>query len=135
MRTRVPPFMLATFATFAILGCAPQDGTGTSSGASGSSSGSSTSTADSGATTTAGQACLDMASAFATAAKRCGGNYDGERAAFIRDLAGNDCNSVTIRNETELRGQCFASFGKITCDALRNQRFDPSCAEQIIRSR
>lgn len=126
-------FTLATFTALAVLGCAPQDGTGTSSGASGSSGSSS---GDGGAaTTTAGKACFDTAAAFATAAKRCGGNYDAEYAAFVRDLAGGDCNSVSIRNEAELRNQCFPSLGRITCDALRSSRFDPSCAEQILRSR
>jgi hypothetical protein len=131
----VRPFTLATFAALAVLGCAPGDGTGTSSGTSASSSGSSGTSGDASVNTLAGQACLDMAASFATAAQRCGGNYDAERAAFIRDLAGGDCNSVSIRAEAELRRQCLPSFSRITCDALRNQRFDPSCAEQIIRSR
>lgn len=131
----VRPLTLATFAALAVLGCAPQDGTGTSGGTSASSSGASGSSGDASVNTTAGQACLDTAAAFATAAQRCGGNYEAERAAFIRDLAGGDCNSVAIRAEAELRRQCIPSFARIACDALRNQRFDPSCAEQIIRNR
>jgi hypothetical protein len=51
----------------------------------------------------------------------------------VRDLANGDCDSVTIRNENELRAQCLPSLGVIACDAFANQRFDPSCAEQIIR--
>ena len=60
-------------------------------------------TAATAGTTIAGKACLDTATAYATAAQRCGGDYDAERAAFIRDLANGDCDSVSIRNETELR--------------------------------
>lgn len=125
------PLALAGFAALAVLGCAPQDGTGSSSGTSGSSG----SSRDSGVVTTAGKACVDTATAFATAAKRCGGNFDAEYAAFIRSTAGGDCDSTSIRNESELRRQCLPSLGRITCDALKNQRLDPSCAEQIIRLR
>jgi hypothetical protein len=122
----------AALAATLMTGCLPQDGTGTSS--SSTSSSSSGGTTDASTSTLAGKACLDTADAFATAAKRCGGNYDTEYAAFIRDLAGGNCNDVSIRNETELRTQCLPSFQVIACDALANQRFAPSCAEQIIRS-
>jgi hypothetical protein len=115
------------------LGCAPQDGTG-SSGSSGSSSGTSGG-GDSGATTLAGKACLDTADAFAKAQARCGGDYTAARNATIRDLANGDCDSVTIRNETELRTKCFPALASISCADLVNQRFSPSCAEQIIRSK
>jgi hypothetical protein len=136
MSLPVRPFTLATFAALAILGCAPQDGTGSSSGSSSSSgSRSSSDGGDGGATTTAGKACLDTAAVFASAAARCGGNYDAEYAAFVRDVAGGDCNLVSIRNESELRTQCFPAMTRTTCDELRNQRFAPGCAEQIIRSR
>ena len=121
-----------------LIACLPLDNTGTSSGSASSTGGSSGSTADGGeggANTTAGLACLDTATAFATAAKRCGGDYDAERAAFIRDLANGDCNLVSIRNETELRSRCIPSFSTISCADLTNQRFAPSCAEQIIRSK
>lgn len=116
-----------------LLACLPLDNTGTSSG-SASSSGGSTDAGDSGGSL-AGKACLDTAAAFATAAKRCGGNYDAERTAFIRDLANGDCESVSIRNEAELRGQCIPSFNSISCADLTQQRFAPSCAEQIIRTK
>jgi hypothetical protein len=133
------PYALAWFTAFALLGCLPTEGGGTSS-SSGGTSGSSGSTGDGGSsgdagTTTAGKACLDTASAFATAAQRCGGDYDAERAAFIRDLANGDCDAVSIRNETELRSGCIPSFARISCSDLMQQRFAPSCAEQIIRSK
>jgi hypothetical protein len=137
MSIRIRPFALAITVAFATLGCAPQDGTGTSGGTSSTSGGGSrsgSSSSDAGATT-AGKACLDTADAFATAAKRCGSSYDAEYAAFVRELAGGDCNSVSIRNESELRTRCFPSLQRITCDALVNQRFDPTCAEQVIRTR
>jgi hypothetical protein len=125
--------VLTLFASVALVGCITTDGTGTSSGTSASSSGSST--ADSGATTAAGKACLDTADAYATAAARCGGTYAAEHTAFIQNLAGGDCNSVSIRNETELRTQCFPSLTRIPCADLTNNRVDPSCAEQIIRTK
>jgi hypothetical protein len=134
LKDTVARIALGFLAVVALDGCLPQDGTGTSSGTSASSGGTSgTASGDAGATTTAGKACLDTAAAYATAAKRCGGNYDAEYAAFIRDLANGDCNSVDIRNETELRTQCFPSLARILCDDLKNNRVDPSCAEQIIR--
>jgi hypothetical protein len=129
--------LLCTCAGLAPLACLPLDNTGSSSGSASSSGGSSGTATDGGegGTTTAGVACQDMATAYATAAKRCGGNYDAERTAFINGLANGDCNSVSIRNETELRSQCIPSFSSISCADLTNQRFAPSCAEQIIRSK
>lgn len=131
----VRPLSLAVFSALCLIGCLPQEGDTGSSGSSGSSGAGSSgrSSANDGGVTTAGQACLDTAAAFATAAQRCGGNYDAERAAVIRALANNDCNSVSIRNETELRTKCFPSLTRITCAALKEDRIDPSCAEQIIR--
>jgi hypothetical protein len=137
MRMPLRPLFLAVSAALAVLGCVEQPGTGTSSGtsaSSGGSSGSSGSGTDGGSISKAGQACLDTAAAFATAAQRCGGNYDAERTAFIRDLANGDCNAVSIRNEAELRSGCIPSFSRISCTDLTQQRFAPSCAEQIIRS-
>lgn len=85
--------------------------------------------------TAAAKACLDTATVYATSAKRCGGNYDAEYAAFIRDLANGDCNNVTIRNEAELRNQCFPALARIACNDLKEQRLAPSCAEQIVRNK
>ena len=142
MRMPASPVAVALLAgpvlALALIACLPLDNTGTSGGSASSTGGSSGTTADGGeggTTTTAGLACLDTATAFATAAKRCGGDSDAERAAFIRDLANGDCNLVSIRNETELRSQCIPSFRTISCADLTNQRFAPSCAEQIIRSK
>jgi hypothetical protein len=109
------------------------DGTGKSSGNTASSTGGTT--GDGGTTTPAGQACLDTADAFAKAAQRCGADYTAQRNATIRDLANGDCESVTIRNEQELRTLCFPSLASISCADLANQRFAPSCAEQIIRTK
>ena len=122
-------------AALALSGCVPVDGTGTSSsGSTASSTGGAADGGGDGSTQTrAGKACEDFATTYATAAQRCGGNYAAERAAFIRDLAGGDCNSVSIRNETELRSMCFPSFGTIPCADLMNSRFAPACAEQVVR--
>lgn len=126
------PLVLASSVACAVIGCAPQDGTGTSGGTSRGDGGSGDGAAP---MTAAGKACVDMATVFATSAKRCGGNYDAEYAAFVRDIAGGDCNSVSIRNEVELRNQCFTALSRITCVDLKENRFAPSCAEQIIRSK
>ncbi len=124
------PFGLATFAALGILGCSPTtDTASSSSGSSGTASGTD------GGNSAAGQACLDTADAYAAAAQRCGGDPVAEKKAFITDLANGDCNSVSIRNETELRSGCIPSFRTIGCDDLKNQRFAPSCAEQIVRSK
>lgn len=139
MRMPASPVTIALLAgpvlAVTLIACLPLDNTGTSSGSASSSGGTTADAGEGGANTTAGLACLDTATAFATAAKRCGGDYDAERAAFIRDLASGDCNLVSIRNEAELRSQCIPSFSTISCANLTNQRFAPSCAEQIIRSK
>lgn len=111
------------------LGCLPPDGTGT-----GGSGGTSNDAGEGGSASAAGRACLDTADAFGKAQQRCGGDYEAGRNAIIRDLAKGDCESVTIRNERELRGQCLPSLARSSCADIQNQRFDPSCAEQIVRS-
>jgi hypothetical protein len=136
MRTLLTPFGFATFAALGILGCIPTtDQTSSSSGTTASSSGG---TADSGAdggVTQAGQACLDLADAYAGAVMRCGGDPVAEKKSLIENLANGDCNSVAIRDEAQLRSGCLPSFATISCDDLTNQRFDPTCAEQLIRSK
>lgn len=135
MRTLLTPLAFAAFAALGILGCLPTDQTGSSGGTSASSSGGPADSGADGRVNAAGQACLDTADAYAAAAARCGGDQVAERKAFIDDLANGDCNSVSIRNENELRSGCIPSFSTISCDDLKNQRFAPSCAEQIIRSK
>ncbi len=113
--------------------CLPGPDDGTSGGSSGSNS-------DAGkdgtpATTAAGKACLDMAQAYAQVGARCGDTYEGAGTKFVNTLAGGDCNSVSIRNEAELRNQCIPSFASLSCSDYVNGRFAPACAEQIIRSK
>jgi len=107
------------------------DGTGT-----GTRSSSGSTAADGGnasTSTAAGRACLDTADAFAKAQVRCsGGDLTAARTAFIRTLANGDCETVTIRNERELRTGCIPVLATISCDALTNQRFPPACAGQIV---
>lgn len=133
MRSRLTPYGFATFAALGILGCLPTTDQSSSSGSTASSSG--TTTSADGGVSAAGQACLDTADAFAAAAMRCGGDPVAEKKAFITDLANGDCNSVSIRNEAELRSGCIPSFSTISCTDLTQQRFAPSCAEQLIRSK
>jgi hypothetical protein len=130
--THVRAYALAVAATVAVIGCTPVDGTGTGSGSSGATP---TDGGDAGSVTAAGQACLDLADAFASATQRCGGDYDAARKELISDLANGDCNSVTVRNETELRSGCLPSFSTISCADLQQQRFVPECAEQIVRDK
>jgi hypothetical protein len=135
MRRRLTPYGFATLAALGILGCLPTTDQTSSSGSTASSSGTSSDGGDGGGVTAAGQACLDMADAFSAAAFRCGGDQAAERKAFINELANGDCNSVSIRSEAELRSGCLPSFSTISCTDLTQQRFAPSCAEQIIRSK
>lgn len=130
MRTAI---CAAALSVALVAGCLPPPDDGTSGGTSGSSGAGAADGGDSGLTR-AGQACNDLATAYATAAKRCGGDYDSERTAFIRDLANGDCNSVSIRSYSEL-AKCIPTFGSISCSDLKEQRFAPDCAEQIVRSR
>jgi len=109
--------------------CITTEPTGTSSGSTGTS-------VDSGAATAAGKACVDTADAFAKAQVRCGAtDYARAKAAVIRDLANGDCDTITIRNETELRTGCFPALASIRCADLANRQFPPSCAGQIIREK
>ena len=117
--------VLPTLAAVLQVACITTD-TGTSTGT----------TADGGAATAAGKACVDTADAFAKAQVRCGANdYAAAKAAVIRDLANGDCETVTIRNETELRTGCFPALASIRCANLANQQFPPSCAGQIVREK
>jgi len=130
---------LVAFTPVALLGFAPgclpgpEDGNGSSS--SGGSSGASTDGGEGGTVTRAGQACLDFANAYAHAGARCGDTYESARQSFIAQLANGDCNSVAIRNEAELRNGCLHTFSSISCTNLREGRFPPACAEQIIRQK
>jgi len=139
LRPAVLALSLATAVTAVATqgGClpGPDDGTsGGTSGTSGSSGSSGSSDGGDGSTITrAGQACLDMASAYATVGARCGDTYEASRTKFIAQLADGDCNKVSIRNETELRNQCLPTFSSLSCTNWREGRFAPSCAEQIIR--
>jgi hypothetical protein len=136
MRSLLTPLGFATFAALGILGCLPTtDQTSSSGGTTASSSGGTTDSGADGGVSQAGQACLDTADAYAAAAMRCGGDPVVEKKTFINNLANGDCNSVAIRDEAQLRSGCIPSFATISCDALTNQRFDPTCAEQLIRSK
>ena len=125
--------LLPTLGALLQVACIETQGTGTSSS---TSSGSTGTTTDSGVATVAGKACVDTADAFAKAQVRCGAtDYAAAKAAVIRDLANGDCDTVTIRNETELRKGCFPALASIRCADLTNQQFPPSCAGQIVREK
>jgi hypothetical protein len=133
MRLPVKLFVSSLPALAALLQVGCIDAQNTSSSSASSSSGA---TADGGAATAAGKACLDTADAFAKAQVRCGAiDYAAARAAVIRDLANGDCESVTIRKESELRAGCLPALATLSCANLANQRFPPACAEQIVRAK
>jgi hypothetical protein len=130
---RIPlQLVLPTLGAVLQVACITTDTTGTSSSTSSSSGGAT----DSGVATAAGKACVDTADAFAKAQVRCGAtDYAAAKAAVIRDLANGDCDTVTIRNETELRTGCFPALASLSCANLANQQFPPSCAGQIVREK
>jgi hypothetical protein len=121
--------LLPVFSVLLLAGCEDISNTSSSSSSGGS-------VADAGGdgakVTASARACLDTADTFAKAQARCGADYEASRKAVIRDLANGDCDTVSIRNETELRTQCFPSLATISCADLKNQRFAPSCAGQIV---
>lgn len=128
---RFTAFYAGAFAALVTVGCIPVDGGG-GGGSGNSGGGGDPDGGDGGATTAAGRACLDTADAYAQVSARCGDDYAASRTRFIRELAGGDCESVSIRNERELRGGCFPSLARITCSDFLNGRLDPTCAEQIL---
>lgn len=128
-----PKLLVPTLGAVLQVACIDAQNTSSSSA---SSSGSTGTTADGGGSTPAGKACLDTADAFAKAQVRCGAtDYAAARAAVIRDLANGDCESVTIRNEAELRTGCLPALATLSCANLTNQQFPPACAGQIVREK
>jgi hypothetical protein len=123
--------LAVALAALATTSCVMTDADGSTS----SSSSSGTVAVDSGdsspAVTAATQACLDEATAYATAAMRCGGDFNAEHQSFINDIAGGDCTKVSILDVNELETGCLPTFTTISCDDLMNARFDPTCANQI----
>lgn len=102
---------------------------GTTDGTSSSSSGSTTGDAG---TTTSAKACDDTATALANAQVRCGdGDFAALKSTAISQLAGGNCNNVSVRDQTQLYSGCIPSFSTISCDDLENGRLDPTCAEQF----
>lgn len=127
MRGFVPFFLV----TLGLAGCLPAPDSGSSSGK--ANDGGSDSATAKPATTRDGQACLDMAQAYAYVGERCGDTFEGAGTKFVNTLAGGDCNKVSIRNEAELRNQCIPSFASLSCSDYVNGRFAPSCAGQILQ--
>ena len=110
-----------------LIGCIDDGTTGTSASSSGSTTG------DAGTTTNA-KACDDTCTALANAEVACGdGDFAAEKASAISQLAGGNCNNVTIMDVTSLYNQCIPSFSTISCDDLANGRLDYTCAGQIIK--
>ncbi|WP_394843905.1 hypothetical protein LZC95_43485 [Pendulispora brunnea] len=81
------------------------------------------------------KACTDYTDVFGKAYARCGGNYQEFYDLFMAKLGGPGCPKVVgIRNETELRGQCFPSLGTVSCSDLLSDppRIDASCQGQLL---
>jgi hypothetical protein len=83
------------------------------------------------------QTCLDTAEKVASAAEHCGLDKRTTYANFIREAADGSCANVTsIRDEAELRGQCFRWLeGPCTGPPalIYGQMIDPSCEHQLVR--
>ena len=83
--------------------------------------------------TTQEQACLDTADAVAKAAQRCGGDYQANFDAFVKNAAlGNCANVIQVRDEAALRQTCIPSFTTIQCPALTAGTLDPTCKSQLV---
>jgi hypothetical protein len=80
------------------------------------------------------KACLETVEALARAAERCGGNYQANYDAALKNAAAGDCkNIVSIRDESALRGTCLPGLMAITCTDLTAGNLDGSCKAQLQR--
>ena len=79
--------------------------------------------------------CLDIADAIATAAARCGGDYQANYDAFISQVAGGSCNNIVqITNPTSFYDECLPWFCSASCADLQDANAFPSaCQMQLGR--
>lgn len=76
---------------------------------------------DDGGNPAAAQACRDSADAVATAAERCGLDYQANYDAFVATAAKGDCkNIVRVRDEAALYDVCIPFVAEMTCEQLQN---------------
>jgi hypothetical protein len=87
-----------------------------------------------GASAASEKACLDTIDALARAAERCGGNYQANYDAALKNAADGDCKKVvSIRDEAALRGTCFTSLQAISCPDFMAAKLDATCKAQLQR--
>ncbi|HWL88112.1 MAG TPA: hypothetical protein VNO21_20055 [Polyangiaceae bacterium] len=111
--------------------------TGTNHGGSsngGSSGNDAGSGGNNGTTSDPEKACLDTANVVATAAQRCGEDYQANYDAFLQAGAGGSCaNIIQVRDETALRQTCLPWIQSAACSDLLGGNYDPSCVAQLLR--
>jgi len=82
----------------------------------------------------AADACNDLAGAVASAAARCGQDYQTNHDAFVASAALGDCdNIVRIRDREDLYGTCIPSLSSLACSDLFAGNLDATCREQLGR--
>jgi hypothetical protein len=82
------------------------------------------------------QACEDTADALASAAQRCGQDYQANYDAFVATGAGGDCaNILSVRDEDGLYQECIPFLKSLSCEQLTSGNFTlpPSCVSQLMR--
>lgn len=81
--------------------------------------------------TAADQACLDTVDAVSDAWERCGYDRDTKHTELLARY--RSCDRVDhIRDETELRDQCFPALATLDCTALVQELYPDPCLEQIL---
>ncbi len=82
------------------------------------------------------ETCFDMADAIATAATRCGMDYQTNYDGFINAAANGDCGNILfVRDSAELYEDCIPWFCAATCEALQDPSQIPeACQDQLLRN-
>lgn len=80
------------------------------------------------------RACLDTVTALATAAARCGEEYQRVYDQQLQAIAGGDCKTVTsIRDESSLRNDCLPTLKTAACPDILAGTYPSTCAGQLER--
>jgi hypothetical protein len=75
---------------------------------------------------------MDLATAVARAAARCGQSYTANYTAFVQAAANGDCSNILqVRDSASLYRTCIPSFNTISCSDLSAGNIDPTCRAQL----
>jgi hypothetical protein len=81
------------------------------------------------------QACMDVATAVAKAAQRCGADYHTSYNQFVQSAANGNCsNVVQVRDSNALYQTCIPSFMTISCTDLMAGNIDATCRAQLLHN-